>query len=393
MEQNDWNRKSLIKTTENKQETKDKQLTIDFVSDTVKKLPSNKTDTLSSENLLSSTDETRQIIIRQIIREPMRILSALTHLTLLERRLYWLVLSQIKGIQYRDLQDAKRYSTLTFSFHFSEVINKDVKWSVSYVKDVIKNLGKRTISWETEDEVYTQLTVFPTAQYINNRGVITLQLHPLLIPGFLELGNNFAQYELNAAMKLTSEYAQILYSWLSRHAWRGNWLINLNKFKELVGASTKAYMEFSNLRIRILKPALEQINEHTDLKVSYNTLGQGKKVTSLEFSIEFKKSTPEIEQTGKSRLKEYLETVNSYSWEEKQDFAHKTLRDFYHFFTVEQKDIILNNKEYLHRFCVADCYISAGQVKNDKHNAYIAKSVFNPVNGVLSKEIKEKRNK
>ena len=354
------------------------QLTIDYYSETVKKSNSK---SYSSELHSAQTNE---LIVKSIVREPMRLLHALMHLTVLERRLYWLVLNQIRNIQYRSPEQVKPYGALTFYFHSSDIIANDVKWSVTYIKDMIKMLGKRAVDWETEEGVYTHLTVFPTAQYIRGKSVIMLQLHPLLIPGFLELGNNFAQFELYAALKLTSEYAQLLYSYLSRHAWRGKWVIDLNAFKEIMGATSKSYEEFSNIRIRILEPAMEQISRSTDLDVSYITMGMGRKVSSLEFTIAFKEvnsleASQEIEESSKHKLKESLETIANYTMEEKQIFAHNSLRDYYNQFTADEKNQILNIPEYLNRFCVAECYISSGQVKRDKHDAYMRKSVFFPV--------------
>ena len=353
------------------------QLTIDYYSETVKK---SNTKTYSSDLHSAQTNE---LIVKSIVREPMRLLHALMHLTVLERRLYWLVLNQIRNIQYRNPDQSKPYGALTFYFHSSDIIANDVKWSVTYIKDMIRELGKRAVDWETDEGVYTHLTVFPTAQYIRGKGVIMLQLHPLLIPGFLELGNNFAQFELNAALKLTSEYAQLLYSYLSRHAWRGKWVIDLNAFKDIMGATSKSYEEFSNIRIRILEPAMEQISRSTDLDVSYITMGMGRKVSSLEFTIAFKavnslEATQEIEESSKQKLKESLETVGNYTPEEKQIFAHASLRDYYSQFTADEKHQIINTPEYLNRFCIAECYISSGQVGRDKHDAYMRKSVFFP---------------
>lgn len=357
----------------------DNQLTLDldFYSETVKK------SRIKTQARDLESAQTNELIVRSIVREPMRLLHALMHLTVLERRLYWLVLNQIRNIQYREPDQLKAYGALTFYFHSSDIIANDAKWSITYVKDIIKLLGTRAVDWETQEGVYTHLTVFPTAQYVRGQGIIMLQLHPLLIPGFLELGNNFAQFELYAAMKLTSEYAQLLYSYLSRHAWRGKWVIDLGAFKEIMGANSKSYEEFSNVRIRILEPAMEQINKFTDLDVSYATMGMGRKVTSLEFNIAFKEvkspeASQEIEETSKQKLREALETVNNYSLEEKQLFAHASLRDYYSQFTAEEKQLILSSPEYLNRFCIAECYISSGQVNRDKHDAYMRKSVFFP---------------
>ena len=352
------------------------QIDLDFYSETVKKANQNNLEVFN-------TAKNNERIAKELVREPMRLLRALTNLTVVERRLYWLVLRQIRNIQYQYPDRLKSYNALTFYFHPSEIFDGATKWSSNYVMTVLQELRKRSVEWQNDEGTLGTLAVFHTAVYTPGQSTIMLQLNPNLTPGFLELGNNFAQFELTSALKLTSEYAQLLYTNLSRYAYRGTWVIDLVSFKQIVGASSKSYEEFSNVRLRILDPAMEQICQYTELDVSYQTMGIGRRVTSLAFKINFKEVksaeiSRQIKETMKQKLKETLEIVGGYSLEEKLTFVHDSLRDYYPEFTPAEKHKILSESFYLDRFCTAESYISTGHVARDKQDAYMRKSVFFP---------------
>ncbi|GAB4039252.1 RepB family plasmid replication initiator protein [Spirosoma gilvum] len=349
------------------------QLEFDFYSDKAQKLYDR------PERQISEGEQAKQLMVKQMVREPMRMLSTLSHLTVLQRRVYWLILYQVKHLQYRNVEDAKDYKSLTFHFHATDIINNDTNWSVTYLRKVVDDLSNVSVKWQDNKGIYTNAKVFPFAQYIPGKKIIVLQVQPMLIPGMLQLGNNFSQYELDAALKLTSQYAQLLYAYMCRHVWRKKWLITLDELRTIMGLSEmKAYDEFSNLRIRILDPAVDQLQTHCGLKITYVTLTQGRKVIALDFSIQLLDEKAQIEEKSREKLKENLAIIQQYSLEEKRLFAQETMRSYYRSFTLDQQRQILENQLLLERFCVAECYVMSGQVNPESHDNYVLKSVFNP---------------
>lgn len=50
----------------------------------------------------------------------------------------------------------------------------------------------------------------------------------------------------------------------------------------------KSYNRFPDLRRYVLEPAMKEINEYTDIDVSYREILKGRKVIKLEFHIKDK---------------------------------------------------------------------------------------------------------
>ena len=67
------------------------------------------------------------------------------------------------------------------------------------------------------------------------------------------------------------------------------------------------YKLFNNLKIRVIEPSIKEINEHTDLSVSYTQITKGRKVIALRFSItnknKIKKQKNEKEEVSKAKIK------------------------------------------------------------------------------------------
>lgn len=362
---------------------------------------------IKSQKGLPSGQQIQDSLSQSIVREPMRLLTLMPSLSVLERRIYWLVLAQIRSHQYRTDSGNDSMKRYTFHFHVSEILsNEDSRHTVWYIKEVVKQLGDRKILWEDHGNRYTQIPIFTLTDYEVGQARLTVQVHHALLPGFLMLGNNFAQYEIRMAMRLTSEYAQVLYTWLSKNLFRKTWEIELVEFKRIMNVQGKAYNEFSNLRQRVLDLAINQINTLTNLTVSYKTLLVGRKVNSLVFTMilneekQARKNDKKQEKTSltsqikgnlpdesmeeayaensREELNAALDEIINMPGKEKKDYAEKVLTLHYSWLDPAIKQQILDNVLFIDRFCVVDIYIAKAKVRPDKIPAYMMKSVFNP---------------
>ncbi|QDY46922.1 replication initiation protein (plasmid) [Planococcus glaciei] len=48
----------------------------------------------------------------------------------------------------------------------------------------------------------------------------------------------------------------------------GSWTCSIENFKEKVGVESEKYPRYANLKARVLNPAIEEVNEKTDLFIS-----------------------------------------------------------------------------------------------------------------------------
>ena len=96
--------------------------------------------------------------------------------------------------------------------------------------------------------------------------------------------------------QLTGKYAIRLYELLI--AWREVGKvpqINLAEFRNRIGVEDDEYMRMSDFKIRVLEPSIKQINEHTDINVTYEQHKKGRSITGFSFRFKQKQEAKKIE--------------------------------------------------------------------------------------------------
>lgn len=103
--------------------------------------------------------------------------------------------------------------------------------------------------------------------------------------GIEKLG--YLQYELKSILALTSKYSFLLYLYLRKERYRFDWVISLEELREkrLDIKKNDYYKTFKRFNDDILKKAVSEINEKTDIKFTYSTEKTGKRVTSIRFQL------------------------------------------------------------------------------------------------------------
>ena len=310
-----------------------------------------------------------------LIREPHSLLKTVKKLSFFERRIYWLVLREMKIIQERDPKQLRPWTEVVFKIHYSEVYN-------SYspdVKGLAQLLRSRTLSWDDEDESHTDIVVFPKTRYWEKKGIIELRMDREAIPLFINLSKGYSQFELQMALKLTSEYAQALYPWLAGFAHSGWWRVSIADLRQHVNVEANEYALFADFKRRIVDMALGQINAHSDLEITYKMLKQGRAVVGLEFAIQRKQILIEGEdEAATQRRREEVETDLDRIFAQDMPtlirLAGHALHD-YPSFSLKQQEAILTNQIHLQDFLRAHTYVQRGYATVDRQ-AYVRESVF-----------------
>lgn len=309
-----------------------------------------------------------------LIREPLKLLTSTTDFGFFERRLYWLVLREIRNIQAVDQFKIKPYEELKFRFHYSEIIKGHPNSSIQSAIDLIQ---KRTISWEDESGKHSNVVVFPMAEYWPQKGVIELTMYHAAIPVFLFLGSGYAQYGYEEALVLSSKYAQLLFTNLARFRGTGVWRVTLKQLRQSVGALEKSYNNYSALRQRVIDLSLQQINENTSLDVTYVPMMKGRATVGIEFTIRSKTPPEELEKEEKKvEMNQRLEAMFQSDIADIVSYASNQLSQFYPSFSQQQKKAILSDTQKLKDFLRADLYVDYGYAEINPE-AYVAQSVFN----------------
>ncbi|MDP2947612.1 MAG: replication initiation protein, partial [Nanoarchaeota archaeon] len=210
-------------------------------------------------------------------------------MTLLEQKIIRAVVSQIR----MDDQDLKEYELSVVDF--KELTGSNHKDLYEQIKAVAEKLIDRKVEIQSITEKGKRgfhLTRYIwSANHVEGEGYFKILIDPKLKPYFLELKEQFTQYQLKYVMKMKSVHALRIYELLKQYE---NTVTHKREFeieelKKVLGIEDR-YSAIKDFEKYVLLVAKKEINELTDIEIDYKKIyrGRGKKVVSIVFSIDTK---------------------------------------------------------------------------------------------------------
>lgn len=181
--------------------------------------------------------------------------------------------------------------------HYADKFQVTIKTAYEALSDAAQTLFQRQVTLYTIDAASQKpekqvIRWVSGIAYVDDMAKVKVRFSPDVVPLITRLERNFTSYELERVSALRSAYAVRLYELLIQ--WRSvgkTPMFELQKFREQMGVEDHEYVLLHNLKTRVLDLAIEQINQHTDIQVSYAQYKQGR--TVIGFSFEFKVRKPE----------------------------------------------------------------------------------------------------
>jgi plasmid replication initiation protein len=168
------------------------------------------------------------------------------------------------------------------------------------LKNAVLNLFDRQFSFKEEDKNGKIGTVksrwVSRIKYIDDSATLEITFAPDVVPLITRLEQHFTSYQIKQVAQLTGKYAIRLYELLI--AWREVGKvpqINLAEFRNKIGVEDDEYMRMSDFKIRVLEPSIKQINEHTDINVTYEQHKKGRSITGFSFRFKQKQQAIKVE--------------------------------------------------------------------------------------------------
>jgi plasmid replication initiation protein len=182
------------------------------------------------------------------------------------------------------------------------------------LKKAINTLYERSISIIEVDQVSGKQELIDTRwisdkSYISGAGKIKLTFTPRVIPFITRLGEDgeFTSYKIEKIGKMTSVHAIRIYELLVQYLSIGNREIEIDWLKKSLKLEEQ-YNCIKNLKVRVINVAMEQINKHSDITVSYDQKKSGRTITHFIFSIKAKpKKDERQDQASKKINRKYVE--------------------------------------------------------------------------------------
>lgn len=209
-------------------------------------------------------------------------------LTVLEQKAIGYILSLIKPPDNATSQPIYEY---TFDIrHFCRVCGIDYNNGKNYqnIKNVLCKLASNGFWIEVtgDKEIYFQWIVTPEIN--KGSGKITIEIPKKIMPYLYGLQEKFTEYELFQILALKSAHSIALYEMMKSYAYQKKVILDITEIKYFLGIEKK-YAEYKAFRRKIIEPAIEEINEFTDLEVNWCPIRDGRFYTKIEFRIKFKK--------------------------------------------------------------------------------------------------------
>ncbi|SMC00599.1 initiator RepB protein [Hymenobacter roseosalivarius DSM 11622] len=163
------------------------------------------------------------------------------------------------------------------------------KYNAAYLHKATADMGSRVFEVQTETR-YRQLWMFQRVDYLLGQGIIEIKLTEDITPYLFDLKENFTSYELASALRLTSKYAKRIYQYCSQWKDQGETKkYDIQDFKMMLGllddkGKDKA-IRMSDFRESVLDVAVKQINEHTELHISYKLEKRVRTYKNIVFTV------------------------------------------------------------------------------------------------------------
>ena len=175
------------------------------------------------------------------------------------------------------------------------------------LKEGINRLYERSINLSVDDKSIKMRWV-QEIQFLDSQGVIGIRFSKPILPFISNLSREFTKYALSDIAGINSAYAIRIYELLVQYRQIGKREITVESLRTMLELGKK-YPLFADFKKRVIDTAVDQINEYSPLKVTYEQKKTGRKVTSVLFS--FKEKPKVINKNNSDTSKDFYKLTDA----------------------------------------------------------------------------------
>nr|WP_181718408.1 replication initiation protein RepM [Psychrobacter sp.]QJS05081.1 replication protein, Rep3 superfamily [Psychrobacter sp.] len=173
---------------------------------------------------------------------------------------------------------------------YAEVFDTTIQTAYKMLLDAEENLFERRFSFIDEyDGNKVKTRWVSQVKYLKGQGAIEIIFTPAVVNEISRINgieNFFTKYTLNHIAALDSAYSVRLYELLSQ--WceaKKTPILELQTFRGQLGLGVTDYTRMSDFKRRILDATVKEVNEKTDIKVSYEQVKEGRTIVGFKFKV------------------------------------------------------------------------------------------------------------
>ncbi|RDB02733.1 replication initiation protein [Runella aurantiaca] len=216
-------------------------------------------------------------------------------------KLFYEIASRLKP---SDLENLSRNSNIVLTLEIKDFL-KSIQTTntsgYSYLIDSIKMLQTTLVEWVEGRETII-VPIISQSVHKHDSGKIDLYISHDLAKQILQVREteNFSFFKKNVFALQTTRSIKLFPFFSSWKNYGRPIEVDLKSFKEKLGFNKAVYSRFSSLKKHVIDPAIQEINDKTDLFVKYELLGnnlESKKprVTGIRFWVWEKKNLKALE--------------------------------------------------------------------------------------------------
>lgn len=172
--------------------------------------------------------------------------------------------------------------------------------NIQNIKDTLGELSDHRF-WLDYGEGEFLFRWISTADIMKNSSKVEVEISSKVFPYLVGLTEKFTEYELWQILPMKSAFSIALFELLKSHSYKHTIAVSLDDLRKYLGIPDNKYSDFRNFSRRVLNTAKKEINELTDIIVSWEGVRDGKSYAWVRFTIESKQNVDVIETYRRSK--------------------------------------------------------------------------------------------
>lgn len=202
-------------------------------------------------------------------------------LSSLSMDLIFVMISELK-------KEDKEFNVFKLSIRdIEKKLNKRI--NIKSIPEAISDVYKNPFTLHSKDGAsFIMVSWVSMFAYDNKNKVITFKFDQQMKEFLLELSDRFVLSHIREVSSLNSEYSKRIFNMIKQWEKVGKFSINLNKLKSVLMVPDSMNI-YSNFKQKVLIKSCNQINESTNINVSFEEVKNGRRVVDILFKISKKR--------------------------------------------------------------------------------------------------------
>lgn len=192
---------------------------------------------------------------------------------------------------------------------FAQTFEMDLKSAYREIETLADQFQRKIITLQPHETLRgnrVKVGLITKQEYLDGEGRVWLRFDEDLVPHLLGLKEQFTKYRIRDVYQFRRASTWRVYELLKQCKEIGKREFEIEEFKQKVGVQG-LYPRPTNLKNRVIDPAIEEINATSDLLVQYDQKKRGRRITALIFHIRDNPNT----KTPQEKVRAVAEKLNT----------------------------------------------------------------------------------